>query len=373
MSLNRIRHVITTIERGGAEKQLLVLVREQVRAGLEVEVFYLKGEPDLLFEFSNIGATVRSDLVSKNFLMQVLIFARICKNDKVFTHAHLPKSELLCAFSCERKQFLFSRHNAEPFWPKAPNIISRIFSRYVAARSSKAIAISNAVREYLISTGELSRNYPINTILYGFDSRQASIEDLEISSKMFSQDFQKHFNIGTIARLVPQKDYPTLFKAFKKIRERIPNAQLQIVGEGFLKEQLMELSLELDIAESIHWVGKISNVDAFLRSIDSFVLASSYEGFGLVLLEAMFAEVPIFAANNSAIPEVLGKDYQGLFQTGNSQCLANKVINAHSSPEITSNLIEELRVRKHLFGAKSMADKVFDSYISALASSARQI
>lgn len=373
MSINRIRHVITTIERGGAEKQLLVLVKEQVRAGVEVEVFYLKGESDLLFEFSKIGASVRSDLVKKNFLKQVLIFTRIYKKDRVFTHAHLPKSELLCAFSCERKQFIFSRHNAEPFWPKAPKIISRIFSRFVAARASKAIAISVAVREYLVSSGELSRNYLIDTILYGFDPRQASFEDLKIFSTKLRPDFENIFNIGTIARLVPQKDYPTLFYAFKEVRGQIPNAQLQIVGEGFLKEQLMKLSVELDIDESIHWIGKISDIDAFLRSINLFVLASSYEGFGLVLLEAMFADVPILAANNSAIPEVLGKDYQGLFQTGNSQSLANKVIDAYSSPQITSKLIEELRVRKHLFDAKSMADKVFDSYISALALSDRQI
>jgi glycosyltransferase involved in cell wall biosynthesis len=340
---------------------------------MEVEVFFLKGKPDLFGEFTNIGASVRSDLVGKNFLIQVLIFARICKKDRFLTHAHLPKSELLCAFSCERKLFIFSRHNAEPFWPSAPKIISHIVSRFVAARSSKAIAISAAVREYLISSGELSRNYPIDIILYGFDTWQESIEDLELFSKKPSPVFQREFKIGTIARLVPQKDFPTLFDAFKKIRKQIPNAQLQIVGEGFLKEKLIDLSLELDIAESIQWIGKISNVHSFLQPFDIFVLASSYEGFGLVLLEAMFADVPILAANNSAIPEVLGKDYQGLFQTGNSQSLANKLINAHSNPEMTSNLIEELRVRKHLFSAKSMADKVFDSYKSALILSNRQI
>ena len=53
-----ILHFITTIELGGAEKQLLTLVEKQVESGLQIHVIYIKGKPDLLFEFKKLGVTV---------------------------------------------------------------------------------------------------------------------------------------------------------------------------------------------------------------------------------------------------------------------------------------------------------------------------
>jgi hypothetical protein len=51
MISKKVTHLITTIERGGAEKQLLTLASEQVQSGLNVEVFFLKGKPDLKNKF----------------------------------------------------------------------------------------------------------------------------------------------------------------------------------------------------------------------------------------------------------------------------------------------------------------------------------
>ena len=54
----KIVHLITTIERGGAEKQLLTLVREQVKAGFDIEILYLKGNPELKNKFESFGCFV---------------------------------------------------------------------------------------------------------------------------------------------------------------------------------------------------------------------------------------------------------------------------------------------------------------------------
>ncbi len=62
----------------------------------------------------------------------------------------------------------------------------------------------------------------------------------------------------------------------------------------------------------VKWVGKVDNVDNYLQLFDTFVLTSIYEGFGLVLLEAANAGLPIVASNISAIPEVLGRSHKYL-------------------------------------------------------------
>ena len=67
MDKDKILHVITTIELGGAEKQLSILVKSQVGLGLDVSVLYLKGKPDLKEDLINSGVTVLDSLANKPF------------------------------------------------------------------------------------------------------------------------------------------------------------------------------------------------------------------------------------------------------------------------------------------------------------------
>ena len=128
MIRSRIIHLITTIERGGAENQLLTLVREQVKIGLNVEVYYLKGNPDLKQQFENYGAKVNQSLLDKSFIHQVFIFRGELRKNLAPVHAHLPKSELLAAYACKKRRFVFTRHNSEAFWPGAPKLVSNLLS-----------------------------------------------------------------------------------------------------------------------------------------------------------------------------------------------------------------------------------------------------
>ena len=71
MNQKKIIHLITTIEFGGAEKQLLILARNQIKQGFKVEVFYLKGKPELKSKFEDAGVKVNSLLVDRPFIFQV--------------------------------------------------------------------------------------------------------------------------------------------------------------------------------------------------------------------------------------------------------------------------------------------------------------
>ena len=302
----KVTHLITTIERGGAEKQLLTLTSEQVKSGLKVEVFFLKGKPDLKYEFEESGVKVNNLLVGKSFLKQIFLLSKQLRKNPSPIHAHLPKSELLAAIVVSNKYFVFSRHNSEPFWPGGPRTISNLLSRYVCKRASQGIAISHAVKNYLIKRGEIPSGYTIDVVYYGFqkDSSTNSEGLKSITNLMTSQS--SNFKIGTIGRLVPQKDYPTLLNAFSNVLKTVPNIELYVVGEGYLQKDLIELGKSLGINDKVHWLGKTEYTKEFLSRLDLFILPSKFEGFGLVLLEAMVAKKPIIAANNSAIPEVLG-------------------------------------------------------------------
>jgi len=362
MKSKRIIHLITTIERGGAEKQLLTLVREQVKSGLGVEVFYLKGVPELKQEFENCGAAVNQTLLKKSFIQQVFTFRKYLNQDQAPVHAHLPKSELLASLACSKGLFIFTRHNSEAFWPRSPKKLSNALSRFVAKRSAFGVCISNAVRDYVIQRGELGKEYDLKTIYYGFEKTEQL--DTKALAEIKDQLIVKPgvLRVGSIGRLVKQKDYPTLLSAMKQVIDSGIDAELFIVGEGMEKNNLTELTLKLGIHERVHWLGRTPFVNEFLSQLDLFVLPSIYEGFGLVLLEAMQANKPILATNNSSIPEVLSKDYLGLFETSNVEKLSGMIRKVLLEDTFAKQLASNYSKRLDIFKPEVMAEKLLHVY-----------
>jgi glycosyltransferase involved in cell wall biosynthesis len=365
MISNKVTHLITTIERGGAEKQLLTLASEQVQSGIKVEVIFLKGKPELEKEFEESGVEVNKLLAGKNFLHQISLLSKHLRKNPSPIHAHLPKSELLAALVVRNKNLIFSRHNSEPFWPGGPRVISNLLSKFVCKRASQGIAISNAVKSYLIKRGEIPSGYIIDVVYYGFqkDSSTNSAGLNSITNLMTSQSSE--FKIGTIGRLVPQKDYPTLLSAFSNVLKSVPKTELYVVGEGYLQKELIELSKSLGINDKVHWLGKTEYINEFLSKIDLFILPSKYEGFGLVLLEAMAAKKPIIAANNSSITEVLGKTYEGLFLTGDVNALAQQIKTLISDNSFSEKLVQSYSSQLNLFDPSEMNRNIENVYSNA--------
>lgn len=308
----KILHIVTTIERGGAEKQLLILATKQVQAGNLVEIIFLKGKGTLTREFVNAGCTVISDCANRPILFQWRLVQRKIKNNYNVAHAHLPLAEVILSM-CSKKEMIFisSRHNVEPFYPKYDNVLSSIFSRIVTSRFNGVICISNSVFEFLVSRKEVAQK-KMHTIYYGSDKVNISLNSQRVQGKDLSE-----IKIGTISRHEPQKDLTTLLSGVAQLGTN-ENWHLTMVGQGSLSAKLHSYAEHLGLEDRINWIQESANVAEVYNELDIFALSSLYEGLGLVLVEAMQFNIPIIAARNSAIVEVLGKEYPYFFETSNA-------------------------------------------------------
>jgi len=362
MKIKQVIHLITTIERGGAEKQLLILAREQIKIGLKVEIIYLKGKPELKDNFEAAGCTVNGIFANKSLYKQVILLSKLLRNTKIIVHAHLPQAELVAALSTKKNRFIISRHNSERFWPSGPKILSIIFSRVVCIRASSGIAISNAVKEFNLRSREVPKNFQFVVIYYGCDLKPYISQN---GIRQISSGFPNSSNIkiiGAIGRLVDQKNYPTLLQAFALSLKEYKDIHLVVVGSGDSKQELINISNRLKINHKITWLGRIEYIPEFLSKIDVFVLPSNYEGFGLVLLEAMVANKPILAANNSSIPEVLGSNHTGLFETRNYEDLSFKINKVLTEAKFEKDLKKNYEKQLSLFDSKKMVKKILKVY-----------
>ena len=125
------------------------------------------------------------------------------------------------------------------------------------------------------------------------------------------------------------------------------------------------MSKSLGIKDKVYWIGKTEYIKEFLSKIDLFVLPSKYEGFGLVLLEAMVAKKPIIAANNSAIPEVLGKSYDGLFSTGDANALAQQIKTTLGDKNFSERLVQSYASQLIQFDPNEMNRNIKKIYSNA--------
>ena len=105
------------------------------------------------------------------------------------------------------------------------------------------------------------------------------------------------FSLISVGRLDPRKGFDLLFRAFHQIRDRHPDWQLTILGEGEIRSELEALRSELNLEDCVHLPGAVKNVSEYLYQADLFVMSSRVEGFPMALCEAMACGLPTIATD----------------------------------------------------------------------------
>ena len=130
--------------------------------------------------------------------------------------------------------------------------------------------------------------------------------------------------MGMVARLNAIKDQETLIRAFALVHKKFPKTELWLIGNGEQKEYLQNWKNELKLQNAVTFWGSRSNIPELLGQMDIYAFSTTdKEGFGISLIEAMAASLPIVASDVPACREVLGDGEAGfLVSPGNPEALA---------------------------------------------------
>jgi glycosyltransferase involved in cell wall biosynthesis len=147
----------------------------------------------------------------------------------------------------------------------------------------------------------------------------------------------KTFKLFYVGRLDGQKDVSTILKAFASIQNKISNNTLFIIGDGQEKKLLIKESKKLHISNNVVFLGWQKNIYKYLKYADIFVFSSFYEGFAMVLVEAMALGIPIITTDTPFGPsEIVGQNskYGYLVPVGDHCKMANKILKLSTSSSI---------------------------------------
>ncbi|WP_300902905.1 glycosyltransferase [uncultured Clostridium sp.] len=167
--------------------------------------------------------------------------------------------------------------------------------KYLYGRADKIIVVSEEIKNDLVLNYKIKEDkikviynsYPINEI------RRLATEQIE---NQYNEIFNGNVIISA-GRVKPQKAHWHLIRAFSKVKENVKDSKLVILGEGELKEELIELSRKLNIEKDVYFLGFKKNVFKYINASEVFVLSSLFEGFPNALVEAMSCGVPVISSD----------------------------------------------------------------------------
>jgi glycosyltransferase involved in cell wall biosynthesis len=175
--------------------------------------------------------------------------------------------------------------------------------------------------------------------------------------------------IGAFSRLSPEKGVPGVLNAMSMLVTRHPQARLVIVGDGPQRSELQDLAARLGIGDRVEFLGFRSDARSLMTQIDIFVHAPVYEGFGLVMLEAMAAGRPVVVAGSRGGPrEVVIDGETGLVVApGDTRALAEALAHLITDPDLRQRLGAAGRSRcaAH-YSAQTMTARTLALYQAAL-------
>lgn len=309
----RVVHIIDSLSRGGAERQLLLLHERLLAAGHDSSIAYLGPPAPLLDDHRDLPAV--HDLktrASKQMLPRAATAVRhwIAQARPDVVHSSLMHSDLAtaCAPSFVPKVATLCnildvdiRRAADPrVRPYRMALANRLWGWALGARFDRIIAISEAVK----ASGERSLGLVADRITvvpraFTFQRPAAVARNHAVPLLL------------AVGRLVAQKGHDTLLKALADPRLRARRWRCEIVGDGPNRATLERLITDLALGDRVRLVGAIPRAAARIAAASVFVFPSRFEGLGVAAVEAASMAVPSILSSIPALREIVPDERYG--------------------------------------------------------------
>ena len=348
----RVLHVHRIGGIGGSERHLLTLLPALAEGGVDVSFLGLD-DPSRAPEPFYEALTVPFERVAapRDIDPWLALRVRRAVRQADLVHTHLVHADVYGAFGARR--LVSTKHNDDPFRAGAFRFVERALAR----RASRIIAITRALERFQVQRVGLPTS-KVEVIHYGLDAVPEAwgtnpADDVPGDPPV----------LLAVCRLESQKGVDVAVRALPRIRVNHPGARLVVLGEGPQQGELARLARELDVP--VQLPGRVPDVAAWLRRADVLVHPVRWEGFGLALLEAMLASLPVVATNVSSIPEIVTDGETGLLvPPDDPAALATAVTRVLDDPADYGK--RGLARARAEFSVARMADRTLGVYETAL-------
>ncbi len=315
----KILFVVTTLDRGGAERQLVALVTGLDRQRFLPVVCSLSPNGPLLPGLAAQGVRVVSlplrGMPLQATLVQLLprlkAFVDLCAAERpAIVHGVLFHAYVLAACAARLAgvpAVIASRRGLGYFKVRRPHYL--LLERLANRLTDLIVANAQAVRDHVVRQERVDPA-KVQVIHNGIDPTgyDATPDPTLRRELMISEETRV---IGVVANLIHYKGHAFLLQACRRIRQERPTVVL-LIGDGPLRGRLEALAGELGIRDEVRFLGSRPDIPQLLALVDVAVLPSVEEGLPNAVLEAMAAGKPVVATRVGGIPEAVVHGETGL-------------------------------------------------------------
>lgn len=368
--LRKVAFLLPSLEGGGAERVYLNIANHFVASGLEVDMVLADRRGPFL---ERLDDRVRVVALSSRWKPgSVLALARYLRQE--------PPEILLPAMDIMNVAALFARTLSRSAVPivvtshlhmsmqvtgrrRLKDRVVSWLARALYRKAEAVVAVSEGVAKDLSARTGIPGDV-IEVIHNPVDLQAIRSAAEQAPDHPWAMPGQPEFLVS-IGRLVPQKDYPTLLQAFARVNHR-GDLRLIILGEGPERPVLEAMAEELGLGRWVSFPGFSENPFSILSQASALVLSSRWEGFGLVLVEALACGCPVITTDCRSGPrEILdGGRFGTLVPVGDPDALARAIELRNSRGRDPS----QLRKRAEAFRVEAVAEK----YLQVLKRAASQ-
>jgi len=365
MSKINLLHVISTLCFGGAEKQVVTLLRELDKDKYNITLCCLRAggplEEELKHEDIDI---VFLRMRVRYFFIALYRLVRLCKKKHiqiVHTHLYDPSFWGRIAAWIAGVPVIVATEHGRGMWKKKRHLFfERIANRFTDVR----IAVSEDVRSIRIQR----EHAPPQKVL--MIPNAISPDDFIVLDDV-REEKRKEFGLkngdlvfGTVARFDPDKALDKLLEAAVFVAESIRHIRILLVGDGPLRKYLEDYAEKLGISDKIIFTGMRKDIAGLLSIMDVYVNSSIREGIPVSLLEAMAAEKAVVATCVGGNPEVVHDESVGLIvPPQNSKALADGIIALLRNKQLRESMGSKARERiQNNYSIKMQARKIESIY-----------
>ena len=332
---------------GGSERHLLTLLPALAERGVAVSFLGLddpRRAPDPFYNELSVPFERLSAPRDLDPLLARRVWRAVRRANLV--HTHLVHADVYGALGARR--LVSTKHNDDPFRAGPFRFVERALAR----RATRIIAITESLARFQIERVGLPAD-KVDVVHYGLDEPPRAWgtnppDPVPPEARV----------VLCVCRLERQKGVDVAIRALAEVRD----AHLVVLGEGPQRPELEHLARELGV--QAYLPGRVPDVAAWLRRADLLVHPVRWEGFGLALLEAMLASLPVVATRVSAIPEIVGDGETGLLvPPDDPSALAAALNRVLTDPSAYGE--EGLARARAEFSVARMVDRTLDVYRTA--------
>jgi glycosyltransferase involved in cell wall biosynthesis len=364
----RILHICSARSIGGGEKHVASLVNVLAQRGYDIFVALAPGSP-LRAQLQDVPRNHIIELPMRNALSfgsawELVRFAR--SHDVRIVHAHVGRDYPLAALAAGRSsaQLVLTRHVMFP--------LGRVH-KLTLRRTARVIAVSQAVADALRSQA-IFKSAIIRVIHNGVDIERFATARTDAPPK------QKKLRIGAVGELAPVKRHEDFVRVAQSICAERDDVEFVIAGEDKSRDhenrrRLAQLVTAAHLGDRIQLVGWTDDIANLLATFDLFVSTSETESFGMAIVEAMAAGIPVIATGTDGACEVIDSDVTGrLVPVGDVDAIAKSTSELLSDPleraRLSANAQQTARRR---FGLERMVDEIVRLYEEVVRESATSV